>query len=449
MYEADVYNFLENNEFDEKPAVSDVTQVVEESPVEDSQVEEPPQSAVIANESTDTGQVTEPLEKELPPESTPEAVKEQNAQKDQSSSRAPSMPARQPFRQKFQRWPNQPPRWNPALQQHQQQNPYQRSQGPVMRPPAHMMQSGPNGGPPRQMRPGFLPQNRPAFCNNNFMQQSRPPIRPPMPRQRFFYPGPGQGIPMIQGNPSYVASPIAGQGPALPRKVLINPNFKGGVEAAKSKFASNSLVNCHDLFFIVDQLLKDQFFSSSSMLPEDELLRKQQEFINHNMRQIEKRRHERTPSPEYRRGYSRSPSPSRYRRRPFRNYGRRRDSAGDDGKVKDENQPEEDEETRAYRQQIESQRKKREEILRQKEMRRRQQAEKAKESQPAEPLAEVVVTEKKIVLKRKSPERSMTPPITPTRRIVLKPSKDGKADGVVKPLLTDGSKRKIQKILSS
>lgn len=186
------------------------------------------------------------------------------------------------------------------------------------------------------------------------------------------------------------------------------------------------------------------------MLPEDELLRKQQEFINHNMRQIEKRRHERTPSPEYRRGYSRSPSPSRYRRRPpFRNYGRRRDSAGDDGKVKDENQPEEDEETRAYRQQIESQRKKREEILRQKEMRRRQQAEKAKESQPAEPLAEVVVTEKKIVLKRKSPERSMTPPITPTRRIVLKPSKDGKAEGVAKPLIADGSKRKIQKILSS
>lgn len=167
------------------------------------------------------------------------------------------------------------------------------------------------------------------------------------------------------------------------------------------------------------------------------------------MRQIEKRRHERTPSPEYRRGYSRSPSPSRYRRRPFRNYDRRRDSGGDDCKGKDENLPEEDEETRAYRQQIESQRKKREEILRQKEMRRRQQAEKAKETQPTEPLVEVVVTDKKIVLKRKSPEKSMTPPITPTRRIVLKPSKDGKIEGVMKPLLADGSKRKIQKILSS
>lgn len=198
--------------------------------------------------------------------------------------------------------------------------------------------------------------------------------------------------------------------------------------------------------------MKDQFFSSSSALPEDELLRKQQEFINHNMRQIEKRRHERTPSPEYRRGYSHSPSPPRYRRRPFKSYDRRRDFAGNDGKGKDENQPEEDEETRAYRQQIESQAKKREEILRQKEMRRKQQAEqKVKETQPAEPLQAIVVTDKKIVLKRKTPEKSTTPPIkdapiTPTRRIVLKPTK-GVAD--MKPALADGSKRKIQKILNS
>lgn len=208
----------------------------------------------------------------------------------------------------------------------------------------------------------------------------------------------------------------------------------------------------------LDQLLKDQFFSSTSAVPEDELLRKQQEFINHNMRQIEKRRHERTPSPEYRRGYSHSPSPPRYRRRgPFRNNDRRRDSNGNDAKGKDENQPEEDEETRAYRQQIESQRKKREEILRQKEMRRRQQqAEKAKEVPPTEPLQPIVVTDKKIVLKRKTPERSNTPPITkeapitPTRRIVLKPSKDVKGVEVSKaPLLDDGSKRKIRKILNS
>lgn len=203
--------------------------------------------------------------------------------------------------------------------------------------------------------------------------------------------------------------------------------------------------------------MKDQFFSSSSsMLPEDELLRKQQEFINHNMRQIEKRRHERTPSPEYRRGYSHSPSPPRYRRRPnYKNNDRRRDFGVNEGKGKDENQPEEDEETRAYRQQIESQAKKREEIIRQKEMRRRQLLEqKVKETLPAEPLQPIVVTDKKIVLKRKTPEKSTTPPIkdapvTPTRRIVLKPSKEGKAGVEMKPALAEGHKRKIQKILNS
>lgn len=199
--------------------------------------------------------------------------------------------------------------------------------------------------------------------------------------------------------------------------------------------------------------MKEQFFSSATAIPEDELLRKQQEFINHNMRQIEKRRYERTPSPEYRRGYSQSPP---RRRRSFKAYDRRRDFGGaNEGKGKDENQPEEDEETRAYRQQIESQAKKREEILRQKEMRRRQQAEqKVKEIQPVETLQPILVIDKKIVLKRKTPERSTTPPIkdapiTPTRRIVLKHSKEGKGVVEVKPVLADGSKRKIQKILKS
>jgi hypothetical protein len=311
-------------------------------------------------------------------------------------------------------------------------------------------------GPQRPMRP-FRPQLRPPFnFNNNFMQ-SRLPLRPPpMSRPRFFYPNHGSqmGDPSMQGFPP--GNPMAGgPPPGLPRKVLINPNFKGGVEAAKSKFhacLADKVSSLYWLLCLLDQLLKDQFFSSSSSVPEDELLRKQQEFINHNMRQIEKRRHERTPSPEYRRGYSRSQSPPRHRRRPYnRNFDWKRDN--NEPKVKDENQPEEDEETRAYRQQIESQKKKRDEILKQKEMRRKQLAEqKVKETQPAEPLQPIVVTEKKIVLKRKTPDRSTTPPIkdapiTPSRRIVLKPSKDVKID--VKPAIADGSKRKIQKILSS
>lgn len=220
----------------------------------------------------------------------------------------------------------------------------------------------------------------------------------------------------------------------------------------------------------LDQLLKDQFYNNagSGAVPEDELLRKQQEFINRNMRCMEKRRHERTPSPNYSR-YSHSPSPPSHRRRaPPSQYNRynRKDNISD--KPKDENLPEEDEETRAYRQQIETQRRKREEIIRAKEMRRKQQAEqKAKDKEPEERLQPIVVTDKKIILKKaridesiEQPEKSTTPPLTNTiatqpttpssRRIVLKPSKDTRtsaAPTASKVSLADGSKRKIQNIL--
>lgn len=151
----------------------------------------------------------------------------------EDSSQSHSIAPRHPFRQKFQRWPNQPPRWIPMGPQ-QQQMPFQRSQGPVMRPPGHVMM-GP--GPQRQMRPGFPPQGgRPPFFSNNFIQ-SRPPIRTPMTRQRFFYQNPPHMGGQMQGSPTYVPSPVIGSNSVpLPRKVLINPNFKGGVEAAKSKF---------------------------------------------------------------------------------------------------------------------------------------------------------------------------------------------------------------------
>lgn len=153
---------------------------------------------------------------------------------DQQTLQPHSMAPRQPFRQKFQRWPNQPPRWNQmgSSQQQQQQMPFQR--GPLLRPPGHnnMMQGGP--GPQRQMRPGGFPP-RPPFFNNNFMQ-SRGPIRPPMVRQRFFYPNHPQHDPSMSGPTGYAPTLMGGGNPAppMPRKVLINPNFKGGVEAAKS-----------------------------------------------------------------------------------------------------------------------------------------------------------------------------------------------------------------------
>lgn len=51
--------------------------------------------------------------------------------------------------------------------------------------------------------------------------------------------------PSMQGSPAYVPSPIMSNQaqPAMPRKVLINPNFKGGVEAAKSKRKFNFILS--------------------------------------------------------------------------------------------------------------------------------------------------------------------------------------------------------------
>jgi hypothetical protein len=236
----------------------------------------------------------------------------------------------------------------------------------------------------------------------------------------------------------------------MPRKVLINPNFKGGVEAVKS------------------QLMKDHFTPSASS--EEELLRKQEEFINRNMRSIEKRKYERSPSPNYRRSYSHSPSPPRYHRRPFNNrgggggrkYGERRKSFGDRNDKKDENNPDEDEETKNYRKEIEKQKKQREELLKQKELKRKQQMEQQKvKEQPTEPLKPIVVTEKKIILTKKPrlEEKSMTPPLsdanvsaTPSqRRIVLKPSKEltKSPHDAAKIVISGAEKKKLQNIIKA
>lgn len=196
--------------------------------------------------------------------------------------------------------------------------------------------------------------------------------------------------------------------------------------------------------------MKDHFSQSTSS--EEELLRKQEEFINRNMRSIEKRKYERSPSPNYRRSYSHSPSPPRYQRRRGNrggqggNYGERRRSFGDKTDKKDENDPNEDEETRAYRKEIEKQRKQREEIFKQKELKRKQNLEaKAKEKEPAEPLKPIVVTEKRIILNKKPrlDEKSTTPPLsevkpTMARRIVLKPSQVG---------IAGADKKKIQDMI--
>lgn len=227
-----MFSFLDRDEFDDELEAGSSVSIV--NPALTSNSTPPPESTEAVaptDEPTDTGQTVEILPEplEAPASKSPA---EPSSQKDQQVPQSQAIAPRQPFRQKFQRWPNQPPRWNPMAPQHQQQMPFQRQSGPVMRQPSHMMQGGP-GPQQRPMRPGFPPQNRPNFFNNNFMH-SRPPIRPPMVRQRFFYQNavPG-GDPSMQGGPGYAPTPVV---PALPRKVLINPNFKGGVEAAKSEF---------------------------------------------------------------------------------------------------------------------------------------------------------------------------------------------------------------------
>lgn len=178
--------------------------------------------------------------------------------------------------------------------------------------------------------------------------------------------------------------------PLLPRKILINPNFKRGVEAAKTQLMMENL-----------QYMSHMGHAAPVVVPmqtDEDLLRQQEAFINQNRMHIEKRRHERTPERE--RDYS--PSPRRERRghsrersdyvgRNSSNYrgGRmRRDGLdgkslskrprsgsfdrGNSDKVKTE---EEDEETRNYRLEIEKQKAQREKILREKEERRKRAAE--------------------------------------------------------------------------
>lgn len=229
----------DRDEYDEPAEVTNKSDN-EEPPAElESAEPEPSDALLITDENpTDTDQ-SEFIEKE---EVEPPASKESSPPKEatvpQLNKTIQSGGSRQPFRQKFQRWPNQPPRWNHPSQQHQQQMPFSRGPNQILRPPGgHLRQNGP------QRHNGPFPPNHPQFFNNNnnFMQ-GRPPMRQPMIRQRFFYPNQHPiGDPSMQGSPAYVPSPIMGSQapPVMPRKVLINPNFKGGVEAAKSKKVFN------------------------------------------------------------------------------------------------------------------------------------------------------------------------------------------------------------------
>lgn len=173
-------------------------------------------------------------------------------------------------------------------------------------PPNQMMQHRPPFGP-------YPPPNRPG--------NMRLPMNPAIP------PHPQPISPAIPT--TSLPLPIIG----APRKVLINPNFKGGVQAATSKFllfflsfhfsmSASNRVAC--FMFIVDQLMLETMKNSQILenSREAELLRQQEAFINQNRMHIEKRRRSREHSPERDREYrdrererDRSYSPPRRRER--------------------------------------------------------------------------------------------------------------------------------------
>ncbi|XP_055677572.1 histone-lysine N-methyltransferase SETD1B-A isoform X2 [Lutzomyia longipalpis] len=296
---------------------------------------------------------------------------------------------------------------------------------------------------PNGVRPSFRPNMprmpprmegmRPQFAGNQASSTFPGPPRPPQA-----YPGPQNPMPMGPGGqPQQSAS-------KMPRKVLINPNFKGGVEAATTQL-------------MMDTMQHPQFINSisshvSHLHSDEELLRQQEEFIIKNQMHIEKRRLERTPerererdrdySPPRRRASSRERVRSGWRSRRGdspdggRDWRRRRRSMSPERSKGDEKKNEkphedEDEETRAYRIEIEKQKAMREKILRDKEARRRKAAEekakgeekqqqqqqqqqqqvvekKKEEGAPPPKLTPLVVTESKIISLKRKPEQSQT-----------------------------------------
>lgn len=209
---------------------------------------------------------------------------------------------------------------NPGGMYAQAPNEYNPNQGPAAfnhpygAPRNLFRPDGPIGNAPPGMRPGMRMQRPPlqalpphAMAGQvSFMNASSLQIRPqavPGPQ-----PQPGTNQSAVAGsNPQPVPQIPAQPAPAsaiAPRKVLINPNFKGGVEAATSKFIQET---------------QYMGINSGGQVPriqsDEELLRQQEEFINKNREHIEKRRHARETSPT-RRSRTRSPrSRSRTRSR--------------------------------------------------------------------------------------------------------------------------------------
>ncbi|XP_037929352.1 uncharacterized protein LOC119663825 isoform X2 [Teleopsis dalmanni] len=216
--------------------------------------------------------------------------------------------------------------------------PHLRSSYPAFRTPVPINFRLPNPGIYNHVPHDYSVTSGSAY-NSNFVQNqtpSRPIYRPEISMQSGLRAGTRIQRPILQSvsNQNYINSPIrvqqiqhhtvtmpsniqtSGSGISVssiqqsssmrPSKVLINPNFKGGVEAATSKFIKET-----------------QFMTSisnhvSHLQSDEELLRQQEEFINNNRHHIEKRRNKRSSTPSVlRRSRSATRSRSRSRNRSF------------------------------------------------------------------------------------------------------------------------------------
>ncbi|XP_047519420.1 uncharacterized protein LOC125059174 isoform X2 [Pieris napi] len=296
--------------------------------------------------------------------------------------------------------------------------PPQRASPPQIRPD---LESRPDLLPERQILPEPR-ENFPNFQRFPFRPEERPNFIPNQPFERPMFPfGPSReiiphnNIPQVTirqplpGLPAKGLEPEVRMLPVLPpnlpgltgKKVLINPHFKGNFQppvegpikdiddaaerfiaeqrSALARAATRNSARRSPQRFIENTTIEIENELARSRRSEDELLRKQEEFIHANRAGL--RRRMRTPSPRR----SRSPSPLPRDSRDPRDVREPRDvrdardarDARDlrDREKRDERRPRpQDDEDSEYRRRVREQESMRERVLRAKEVRRRKNA---------------------------------------------------------------------------
>jgi hypothetical protein len=203
---------LVDEKFEDADENEQISLELEARPEEESElVDEEPKQTPESNPSEEKSTNLSEVSKKSVPQNPYVKLKPNNQQ----------IPPNQNYRPRFQqRWPNHPnhPRWNNASMQN-----------PNMIPRGGPMGPGPMVNPNfnmRPMRPNQFFNSFPNPMQQRTMQPQRFPFKPNEIRpQPMHFPPVQPPIPQANSNV-----------PGMPRKVLINPNFKGGVEAAKSNY---------------------------------------------------------------------------------------------------------------------------------------------------------------------------------------------------------------------